>query len=280
MIDFTKMHGNGNDFILINEFETKKVVEENKSEFAKKYCDRKFGIGADGVLFLQPSREYDFKMRIFNSDGTEANMCGNGIRCIAKFALDQEITQKSKLAIETNSGPLNVETRENKKFWAKVNMGKPQFKRNKIPAKGEGTFLEQKIDQYSVSAVNTGVPHAVIFRKNINNLDIEKEAPKIRYNEKFPEGANVNYVKVLNENKIKVRTYERGIESETLSCGTGSVASAAISKKLDKTKGNTINVITKGGKLNIIFKNQEAYMEGPAKTVFKGKTSKQFSIVE
>ncbi|WGI17436.1 diaminopimelate epimerase [Methanonatronarchaeum sp. AMET-Sl] len=269
-IKFVKMHGNGNDFIIIDELQETKIPEKNKPTFAEKHCKRRFAIGADGVLYLQPSKTADLKMRIFNSDGTEADMCGNGIRCAAKYATENIVTNKN-VDIETGAGTLNIETDKNDKFWAKVDMGKPKYNKKTIPAKGKGEFINQEIENtpYQVSACNVGVPHAVIQTDDVESIDIIKQAPPIRNNPIFPEGANVNFIQ-KTKNGIKVRTFERGVEAETLSCGTGSVASAAIAKKTNLIKGNTIKVQTKGGKLNIIFKNNTAYMKGPAQTAYNG----------
>ncbi len=264
MIHFTKLHGNGNDFILIDEYE-KEIVEE-KSSFALKYCDRRFGIGGDGMLFLGSSDKADIKMRIFNPDGSEAEMCGNGIRCLVKYALDEGYI-KNNASVETPAGILFISSRIEDKIWIKVNMGAPQFAREKIPAKGGGEFLNVAMHGYNVSAVNTGVPHAVIFVDSFD-FNLMFAAPKIRYDAVFPKGTNVNFVVVNSNDEITVRTYERGVEAETLSCGTGAVACAAVSNKLGKT-GKKVKVNTRGGELRIIL-NKEAFMEGTAERVFDG----------
>ncbi|VVB96765.1 Diaminopimelate epimerase [uncultured archaeon] len=265
MIHFTKLHGNGNDFILIDEYRGE--IMSDKSRFAAKYCNRRFGIGADGVLYLGNSDKADVSMRIFNSDGSEPEMCGNGIRCLAKYALDEGYI-KENASVETRAGILQVALRVGDKTWITVNMGKTVFEREKIPAKGGGEFLNVPLHGYNVTAVNTGVPHAVIF---VNSFEarLMEIAPKIRYDPVFPKGINVNFVILNSSDEITVHTYERGVEAETLSCGTGSVASAAVAHKLGKT-GKKVKVNTKGGELRITLGRDGAYMEGPAERVFEG----------
>lgn len=267
MIHFTKLHGNGNDFILIDEYNAEVIPEAKRSTFAIKYCDRRFGIGADGVLYLGISDKADIRMKIFNADGSEAEMCGNGIRCLVKYALDKGYI-KETARIETLAGVLSVTSRMEEGTWIKVNMGKPDFAREKIPVKGTGEFLLVSMHGYEVSAVNTGVPHAVILVDSLDDRLIAV-APKIRYDPVFPKGTNVNFARVDSNNEITVRTYERGVEGETLSCGTGSVACAAVARRLGKT-GDQVKVNTKGGELMITIKDDAAFMEGRAERVFDG----------
>ena len=268
MVHFTKLHGNGNDFILIDEYNEKIIDEEKMADFALRYCDRRFGIGADGVLFLGRSDIANIRMRIFNSDGTQAEMCGNGVRCLVKYALDKGYI-KEKGSVETLAGVLPISSKQGDKTWICVNMGKPQSQRTKIPAKGTGEFLNVALYGYEVSAINTGVPHAVIFVDSLDDPELMQEAPKIRHDGIFPRGTNVNFVKVNSGNEITIRTYERGVEGETLSCGTGSVACAVIAHRLGKT-GNKVKVNTKGGELRITLTDDAAYMEGQAERVFEG----------
>jgi diaminopimelate epimerase len=268
MILFTKMHGNGNDFILIDEYRKEIIPDDEKSAFAVKYCNRRFGIGADGVLYLKISDKADIGMRIFNADGTEAEMCGNGIRCLVKYAHDKGYI-KEATRVETPAGVLSITSRVADGTWITVNMGKPEFAREKLPAKGTGEFLLVNMRGYEVSAVNTGVPHAVIFVDSLDDRMIA-DAPKIRNDPVFPKGTNVNFARVNSKNEITVRTYERGVEGETLSCGTGSVACAAAAHRLGKT-GNRVKVNTKGGELVIIVKDDAAFMEGRAERVFDGR---------
>ncbi len=267
MIHFTKLHGNGNDFILIDEYDGEMILDAEKSSFALKYCDRRFGIGADGILYLGMSDKADISMRIFNADGTEAEMCGNGIRCLVKYALDRDYIE-GDARVETLAGVLSITSRVEEGTWIKVNMGKPEFSREKIPARGTGEFLQVSMHGYEVSAVNTGVPHTVVLVDSLDDRLIT-DAPKIRYDPVFPKGTNVNFTRVDSINEITVRTYERGVEGETLSCGTGSVACAVVAHRLGKT-GNRVKVNTKGGELVITIKDDTAFMEGRAERVFDG----------
>ncbi|MDW7726024.1 MAG: diaminopimelate epimerase [Candidatus Methanoperedens sp.] len=268
MIHFTKLHGNGNDFILIDEYKTEIIPEIEKPAFAKKYCRRRFEIGADGVLYISASDRADIKMRIFNADGSEAKMCGNGIRCLVKYAMDEGYAGK-EADVETLAGVLSVTSRVEDKTWVSVNMGIPKFSRKDIPAKGEGEFLEVNMHGYIVSTINTGVPHAVVHVASLDAPQLMHDAPKLRCDPVFPKGTNVNFVHVDSGNEITVRTYERGVEDETLSCGTGSVACAVVCHRLGKTSSK-VKVNTKGGELIITLNDEGAFMEGPAERVFDG----------
>jgi len=270
MIQFTKLHGNGNDFILIDEYSGTVVADNKKANFAEKYCNRRFGIGGDGVLFISKSGSADVKMKLFQPDRSEAEMCGNGIRCLVKYALEAGYLSPGTTTVETVAGILPVDVKgHGDEMLVKVNMGIPLFDRKDIPAKGDGEFINEMIKGMQVSVINTGVPHAVIFVDNLKDVDIDTMAPPIRYNNIFPKGTNVNFVNVADERHINIRTYERGVEGETLSCGTGSVASAVIAHHLGLT-GSEVTVNTLGGILNITLEAGYAFMEGTAKTVFNG----------
>ena len=272
MIPFTKLQGNGNDFILIDEYQGTVVTDENKADFASTQCNRRFGVGADGVLFLSNNRFADIGMRLFQPDGTEAEMCGNGICCIVKYAVDAGYVQIGKVSVNTLSGILDVRTQhaKNRHLLITVNMGKPLYDRPSIPAVGEGELINKELHGFTVSAVNTGVPHAVVFTKDLKAVSLLEAATKIRYDPLFPNGTNVDFVEVQSLNEISIRTYERGVEAETLSCGTGSVASASVANRLKKT-GDKVLVHTMGGQLRIALEDNTAYMEGSAETVFKGE---------
>jgi diaminopimelate epimerase len=271
-IFFTKLQGNGNDFILIDEMKENIIPDLMKGQFAGLYCDRRYGIGADGVLFVSGSEVADVRMRLFQPDESEAEMCGNGIRCLAKYAFDMEYV-KDKCTIETESGVLSVDMEYDSEgeFSAIIDMGEIIFERTQIPAAGTGNYCEE-IDGMTVYAVNTGVPHAVVFTGDLNSLPVCETAPKIRHHESFPKGANVNFVEITGKDEIAIRTFERGVEDETFSCGTGSTASAAVANYLNKT-GNVVSVTTKGGPLTIFIDDGRARMRGPAVTVFKGSIS-------
>jgi len=272
MIEFTKLQSNGNDFVLIDEYHKTVVPDERKGEFAARYCDRRFGIGADGILFLKKHDTADMEMRLFQPDRSEAEMCGNGISCLVTYAVDTGYTPIGTTKIKTQTGILTIKTQiENEQLQVEVNMGKPLYDREQIPAAGNGRFLNQKLHGCNVSVVNTGVPHAIIFTDNLENIPMAELSPKIRYDPIFPRGANVNFVKVHTPHEISIRTYERGVEDETLSCGTGSVASAALAHILKKTC-DEITVHTRGGDLHVTLKyDGNAYMKTCPKTIFKGK---------
>ncbi len=266
-IPFTKLHGNGNDFILIDEYAKPVIPDDMKAEFAALYCDRHFGIGADGVLFLAKSNKGTITMRIFQPDRSEAGMCGNGIRCLAKYAFDAGYV-KETFTVETPAGEMPVVAGyRNDEFYATITMTTPKFDRKEIPATGSGEYRET-IGLYEVYAANTGVPHAVVFVTDLESIDVAAHAPAIRFHDTFPGGANVNFVQVTGPDAISIRTFERGVEAETLSCGTGATASAAVAHRLGKA-GLTVRVETQGGPLTITL-DGVTKMEGPAATVFAG----------
>lgn len=257
-LKFAKLTGSGNDFIVID---NRRKFIKNPKLLAKEVCDRKNSIGADGLLLLEKSKIADFKMKIFNPDGSEAQMCGNGIRCIGLFAFLKKIVDR-KMVIETLSGLKYIKIENIKNYYVNVNMGKPS---------GLNLNLKIKINGRTFNGhfVNTGVPHTVIFNDKISVKDIGR---KIRFHRLFkPQGTNVNFVKVLCKNKIKVRTYERGVEDETCACGTGSTASAYISNILNKTKFPAFVMTSGGGVLKIdIDKEQNLYMSGKVKYICEG----------
>ncbi len=261
-IPFVKMHGNGNDFIVVDEYD--EVIVKRKSSFASKACDRRFGIGADGVLFVSQSSEADLKMRLFQPDGSEAEMCGNGIRCLVMYAVDAGYIKRGNVAVKTKAGKRKIIARRNSVI---VDMGRPLFARHVIPARGAGDEFVENMYGVVVSAVNTGVPHAIIFDDKFES-EFEELAPKIRFDPVFPQGINVSFVRV-DGNTLFIRTYERGIERETLSCGTGAVAAAAVANQMGLIGARAI-VNTWGGSLLITLREGHAFMEGPAETVYKG----------
>jgi diaminopimelate epimerase len=267
-IPFTKLHGNGNDFILIDEYEHVVIPDEMKAQFAACYCDRRFGIGADGVIYLMKSQTCDCRMRILQPDESEAEMCGNGIRCLARYAFDAGYVKES-CTVETPAGEIGVKMGyKDDGFSAAITMTPPKFDRKEIPATGTGDYQE-RIGDYDVYAVNTGVPHAVIIVDDVDAIDIAAAAPAVRHHTSFGKGANVNFVEKSGDSSIRVRTFERGVEGETLSCGTGATASAAVVHRLGLA-GDVLNVETRGGPLVITLKDGGATMEGPATTVFTG----------
>lgn len=268
---FTKMQGLGNDYIYINciDKEYEKIIEN-----VSKLSNRNFGIGSDGVILILKSDIADFKMRIFNSDGTEAKMCGNGIRCVGKFLYDKGITKKEELSIETLSGikKLKLDIKNDKVISVEADMGKPHFKPNEIPVMGDSNKVQIQLEdeELELICVSIGNPHAVAIVNNVDNINIEKYGLIIENNIKFPERTNVEFVEVLDNKNIKMRVWERG-SKETLACGTGACASTVVCN----TEGYTSNQITvhlKGGELRINWnkENNHIYMKGPAVTVFEG----------
>jgi len=286
---FTKMHGLGNDFILINCIDH--GIKE-PSELAKEVCNRNFGIGADGIILILPSKCADFKMRLFNYDGSEGEMCGNGIRCFAKYIYEKNLSKKEKLNVETLAGIKTVKLtiRDNKVTSMRVDMGLPKLKKKEVPVtfgNPNDIMLDERIklpngEKLKLTAVNTGVPHTVVFIDNIKIVNILGLGFSIsHYKEIFPKGTNVNFVQALEKNHFKVRTYERGVENETLACGTGATAiSAAVTllNKIDITK--PIKLTFKGGEIKTEVKMEDGkikniFMIGPAKIVFEGDYSNE-----
>lgn len=264
MFSFCKMQGSGNDFILIDCMENK--FEYSLEILAKYLCDRHYGVGADGIILIYESELADFKMRIFNSDGTEAEMCGNGIRCFAKYVFEKNKIDKTEFSIETLAGIKKVKLElENKKVMSvTVNMGKPEIDNIKY-------IIEIEEKQYQIYPIGMGNPHAVCFVKNVDEFDVEKIGPILEKYKYFPNKTNVEFVQILDDSTIKVRVWERGV-GETNSCGTGACASSmiAIDEKFVK---NEVTVNLKGGKLNIKYnkENDTIELKGPAESVFEGE---------
>lgn len=257
------MHGNGNDFIIFDEFKNILVSEEKKSKFVRVVCDRNFGIGADGAIFVQNSKVANAKFRYFNRDGSEAAMCGNGIRCFARYVVEKGYAKEGKISVETLANILELDVWKDKKWWIRVEVGRPFYLWSKK--------MEVGGKVYEVHSTFVGVPHAVIIVEDLD-FDIVPDAKFIRWHPIFPEGTNVNFVKV--EKSVLVRTYERGVEGETLSCGTGSVASAFVARKLNLV-GDRVEIKTRGGPLTVEFKDEKAYMIGSATKVFEGVLSEE-----
>jgi diaminopimelate epimerase len=275
---FYKYHGTGNDFVLIDN-RGGEIPEDGKPDLAKKLCDRRSGIGGDGLILVETSGKADAKMRIFNPDGTEPEMCGNGIRCIAKYVHDN-VTKKDELAIETLAGTKEVRlSKENRITYVRVNMGKPLFERKDIPATGEGRLLGEKLEvndkELEIYAVNTGVPHVVIFVDDIRKADVINTGRTVRNSPLFPEGTNVNFLEIVCANLFKIRTYERGVEDETLACGTGITAAGVICvMKGEADPEDSIEIIAKGGTVYVEvevkgIEIETAFLRGPAEFVFE-----------
>ncbi len=275
MIKFTKMQGLGNDYVYIDAINQK---IENESSLAQIISDRHFGIGSDGLILICKSEIADFKMKMFNSDGSEAEMCGNGIRCVGKFVYDKGFTNKTTLKIETLAGvkELKLNIKEGKVDTVRVDMGKPMFEAKKIPVVSNEEIvksLELEIynKKFKFTCLSMGNPHAVTFIENIENIEVKKYGSKIEINEKFPNKTNVEFIEIVNKKHIKMRVWERGA-GETLACGTGACASvvAGIVNNLLEEK---VTVELLGGRLEIEWDkyNKHVYMTGPAVTVFEGR---------
>lgn len=277
MIKFTKMEGIGNDYVYINTFEQKVL---NPSELSKKISDRHFGVGSDGLILIGSSDIADFKMSIYNSDGSQAEMCGNGIRCVAKYVYDKGLTDKTEITIETLAGVKKVDViiESDKVSLVKVDMGEPILKADKIPVinytveeslNGE-TFVKTKVNEYDFTAVSMGNPHAVSFVESLD-FDISKIGPTIENNSNFPNKVNVEFIQVINRNEIKMRVWERGA-GETLACGTGA-SSSVVASYLNGYTERKVLVNLLGGNLEIEWNkdNNHIYMTGPAREVFEGE---------
>lgn len=280
MIKFTKMEGIGNDYIYID---VQKNRIDNPSEIVKKLSDRHFGIGSDGLILIDKSDKADFKMSIYNTDGSEAEMCGNGIRCVGKFVYDKGMTDKTVFTVETLAGikTLNLTLKNGKVSLVKVDMGEPILESGLIPAintfnavskdglkysKVNLNFLDVKTD---FTCVSMGNPHAICFIKDISNLDISL-GTLIENNNHFPNRTNVEFIEVIDSNEIKMRVWERGV-GETLACGTGACASA-VASILNGYTNRCVQVDLLGGNLYIEWGlDNHVYLTGPAKIVFDGE---------
>lgn len=259
---FTKMHGIGNDYLYVYG-----EVPENIAELSCKLSDRHFGAGSDGMIYISPSEIADFKMRIFNADGSEAKMCGNGIRCVGKYVYDKGYTDKTALRIETLSGIkiLNLSTADGKVNYVTVNMGKATA--------AERMYLNIDEETVTLIPVSVGNPHAVIFVREIDKAPLTTRGPAIEHHENFPDGVNVEFVQVISKTELRMRVWERG-SGVTCACGTGACASvaAAISQKYCDYNSD-VSVVLDGGTLHItVAADNTVTMRGPASTVYEGDT--------
>lgn len=278
MFYFCKMQATGNDFIIVDY-----MHQEFNYSFkllAEFLCNRHFGVGADGILILDKSEIADYKMRIFNSDGSEAEMCGNGIRCFAKYLYEHDLINKEEFEIETLSGikKVSLDIEGKTVICVTVQMGSPELDIEKIPVILEEELGEENkmpiaidIDNMKFYPISMGNPHVVSFVENVQEINIDELGKKIENYKFFPNKTNVEFVQIINDGKIKVRIWERGV-GETLSCGTGVCASGVISCIIKSTKSDLI-VETLGGNLNILYDNEKnlVSLKGEAKEVFEGK---------
>ena len=282
MIKFTKMEGLGNDYVYVD---CTKQNLENASNLAKIISDRHFGVGSDGLILIESSKKADFRMKMFNSDGTEAEMCGNGIRCVGKYVYDKGLTDKTTLKIETLAGikVLNLNVEDGKAKTVKVDMGEPILDYKLIPAKDGKVYKSRdgikfyKVniniegDLKELTCVSMGNPHGIDFANNIEKLKIEKFGPIIEVDEHFPNKVNAEFIEILDKHNIKMRVWERGA-GETLACGTGACASV-VASFLNGYTERSVTVELLGGKLEIEWNKEDnhVYMTGPAETVFEGE---------
>lgn len=280
---FTKMQGCGNDYVYVNGF-TEKVGAEEKPELVRKLSDRHFGIGGDGVIFINPSDAADFEMEMYNADGSRSEMCGNGIRCVAKYVYDKGLTNKVHISI-VSAGQikyldLTVEKKEpedrGEVSLVRVNMGSPVLKPDLIPVEAEGECVVNApilVDnqEYHMTCVSMGNPHAVIFTTGVKELDLEKIGPEFENHKRFPRRTNTEFVEVMDRETVFMRVWERGT-GETLACGTGCCATA-VACVLNGLTDNRITVKLLGGELLIEWNREQnlVYMTGPATTVFEGE---------
>ena len=281
---FTKMHGCGNDYIYINGF-TEKIPKEDKTELVRRISDRHFGIGGDGAIFINPSQEADFEMEMYNADGSRAEMCGNGIRCVAKYVYDKGLTDKTDISV-ISCGQikyLELFLKEGKVDTVRVNMGAPELRPEQIPvtvAEGDFSAVQDGVidapilvegKEYKMTCVSMGNPHAVIFMDDVTNLKIEQIGPYFENHERFPKRTNTEFVKVLDRKTVQMRVWERGT-GETLACGTGCCATV-VACILNGLTDELVTVKLLGGEIEIEWDREAdlVYTTGPATTVFEGE---------
>ncbi len=281
---FTKMQGCGNDYIYVNGF-TEKIPQEEKTELVRHISDRHFGIGGDGVIFINPSLEADFEMEMYNADGSRAEMCGNGIRCVAKYVYDKGLTDKTDISVISYGQIkyLQLFLKEGQVDTVRVNMGAPELRPERIPvtvAEAGMPLEKERIvnapiivqgKEYKMTCVSMGNPHAVIFLEDVTNLEIEQIGPYFENHERFPKRINTEFVKVLDKKTVQMRVWERGT-GETLACGTGCCATV-VACILNGLTDEKVTVKLLGGEIEIEWDREAnlVYMTGPAVTVFEGE---------
>ena len=272
---FTKMQGLGNDYVYVNCFEEK---IENPPAVARYVSDRHFGIGSDGLIMINPSEVADFEMEMYNADGSRGEMCGNGIRCVAKYVYDYGLTDKTHISVETLGGIkyLDLTVEDGKVVLVRVDMGSPILTPAQIPViadESEAVAVPILVDEteYQMTCVSMGNPHTVIFIDDLEHLEIEKIGPKFEHHERFPNRVNTEFVKVLDRHTASMRVWERG-SGETLACGTGACATA-VACILNGLTEHEVTVKLLGGELKIEWQGEghPVYMTGPATVVFDGE---------
>lgn len=272
---FTKMQGLGNDYVYVNCLKEK---VESPSEMARRVSDRHFGVGSDGLILICPSERADFEMKMYNADGSRGEMCGNGIRCVGKYVYDYGLTDQTEISVETLGGIkyLSLTVEDGKVSCVKVDMGSPIFRPDEIPVKADG---KQAIDvpicvdgnEYRMTCISMGNPHAVVYLEEIKNLEIEKIGPKFEHHPYFPNRVNTEFAHVIDRHTVEMRVWERG-SGETLACGTGACA-VAVASMVNGLTEDCVTVRLLGGDLNIEWDREKnvVYMTGPATVVFDGE---------
>lgn len=273
---FTKMHGCGNDYIYMD---CMKEPLADPNGVAKKLSDRHFGIGSDGLILICPSDKADFRMAMYNSDGSEGAMCGNGIRCVAKYCYDKGLTDQTAISVETKGGMikyLDLTVEQGAVTWVKVDMGAPAVQAEAIPVVGLGdTVIGQPVlvggQEWIMTCVSMGNPHAVVWCDDVNGLKIEQIGPLFETHSMFPDRVNTEFAKILDRQNIQMRVWERGA-GETLACGTGACATA-YAAWLNGLCDRKVTIHLLGGDLNIEITDSSIFMTGPATTVFEGEVT-------
>ncbi len=279
MVRFTKMHGLGNDYLVV-EAMSRPPEESKLPALARALSDRHFGIGADGLILVLPSRVADFRMRIFNSDGSEAEMCGNGIRLFSKYVYEHGLTQEKKLEIETLAGIIRplLRVKGGRVARVKVDMGEPRLRRSEIPMKGKdaprvvGEKLRAGGRRLEITAVSMGNPHCVVFVPDVERAQVEKLGPAVENHPTFPHRTNVEFAQVISDNHLKMRVWERGA-GETLACGTGAAATL-VAAALNRLASRKAKITLRGGDLQVSWRREDnhVFIEGPAAEVCTGET--------
>lgn len=275
---FTKMHGCGNDYVYVNGFR-EHIPDDEKSELAIKVSNRNFGIGSDGLIFINPGKIAEFEMEMYNADGSRSEMCGNGIRCVGKYIYDYGLSDKTEITVES-AGAVKYLTlypsEDGKISKVRVNMGSPILKSDLVPVKSENeTVIDEPINvngkEYRMTCVSMGNPHAVVFMDDVKDLDIEALGPYFENHERFPKRTNTEFVQVIDRSHVFMRVWERGT-GETLACGTGCCATA-VACVLNGLTDETVDVNVLGGHIQIEWDRQNdiIYMTGPAKVSFDGE---------
>lgn len=272
---FTKMHGCGNDYVYVNLFEEKIT---DPAALSIKVSDRHFGIGSDGLITIGPSEHADFRMRIYNADGSEAEMCGNGIRCVAKYVYDHHMTDQKEISVETGAGikTLQMTVEDGKVTMVRVDMGQPVLEPDQIPVKASGDrVVDEPITaggkEWRMTCVSMGNPHAVVFVDDVADFALETYGPAFENHERFPKRINTEFVQVISRKEVSMRVWERG-SAETFACGTGTCATVMACILNDRTD-NQVLVHLRGGDLQIEYdsESRHIFMTGPAIEVFEGQ---------